>query len=78
MLKLDILIFILFCKSLTLLWLLFFVRFGCDVKLYCMLFIIYVLSLNFKLNFKLKLIIHFMYFNYSVIITNYFINLNYF
>jgi hypothetical protein len=74
MLKLDILIFILFCKSLTLLWLLFFVRFGCDVKLYCMLFIIYVLSLNFKL----KLIIHFMYFNYSVIITNYFINLNYF
>ena len=74
MLKLGILIFILFCKSLTLLWLLFFVRFGCDVKLYCMLFIIYVLSLNFKL----KLIIHFMYFNYSVIITNYFINLNYF
>ena len=74
MLKLGILIFILFCKSLTLLWLLFFVRFGCDVKLYCMLFIIYVLNLNFKL----KPIIHFKYFNYSVIVTNYFINLNYF
>lgn len=74
MLKLDILIFILFYIFLTLLWLLFFVGFGCTGKLYFTLFIIYVLDLDFRL----KLIIHFKYFNYSVIVTNYFINPNYF